>query len=120
MPIKGTPRPVAAAMIGAAAVTGQFVSGKAVRDALFLTSLDLTALPTMLLATSACSILLVIANARTARRIGPATLVPASFAASGLLFLIEWMVRSRAPLGTAVAVYSTFRAPARFWRPGSG
>ena len=92
-------------MLGAAAVTGQFVSGKAVRDALFLTSLDLTALPTMLLATSACSILLVAANARTARRIRPATLVPASFAVSGLLFLVEWLLRSRAPLGTAVAVY---------------
>src|SRR5262247_2786711 len=99
MPIKGTLRPVAAA------VTGQFVSGKAVRDALFLTSLDLTALPMMLLATSACSILLVVANARTARRIRPATLVPASFAISGLLFLVEWLLRSRAPFGTAIAVY---------------
>src|SRR5262245_27639063 len=105
MSTNGTSRPIAAAMLGAAAVTGQFVSGKAVRDALFLTSLDLTALPTMLLATSACSIVLVIANARTARRIRPATLVPGSFVASGLLFLIEWMLRSRAPLGTAVAVY---------------
>jgi ATP:ADP antiporter, AAA family len=105
MPIKGTSRPVAAAMLGAAAVTAQFVSGKAVRDALFLTSLDLTALPTMLLATSAWSILLVVANARAARRLAPATLVPASFAASGVLFLLEWMLRSRAPLGTAVAVY---------------
>src|SRR5262245_57987068 len=105
MPIKGTSRPVAAAMLGAAAVTGQFVSGKAVRDALFLTSLDLTALPMMLLATSACSILLVVANARTARRIRPATLVPASFAISGLLFLVEWLLRSRAPFGTAIAVY---------------
>jgi ATP:ADP antiporter, AAA family len=31
--------------------------------------------------------------------------VPATFAASGALFLLEWMLRSRAPLGTAVAVY---------------
>jgi hypothetical protein len=105
MPIKGTSRPIVAAMIGAAAVTGQFVSGKAVRDALFLTSLDLSALPAMLLATSACSILLVVANARAARRFRPATLVPASFAASGLLFLVEWLLRSHAPLGTAVSVY---------------
>jgi AAA family ATP:ADP antiporter len=105
MPIKGTSRPVVAAMAGAAAVTGQFVSGKAVRDALFLTSLDLTALPTMLLATSACSILLVVANARAARRIRPSTLVPGLFAASGVLFLIEWLLRARAPLGAAVAVY---------------
>ena len=98
-------RPVLAAMIGAGAVTAQFVSGKAVRDALFLTSLDLTALPAMLMATSACSILLVVANARAARRIAPATLVPALFAASGVLFLLEWILRSQAPSSTAVVVY---------------
>jgi ATP:ADP antiporter, AAA family len=102
---KGRSKSVVAAMVAAVAVTAQFVSGKAVRDALFLTSLDIEALPTMLLATSAFSIVLVIANARVARRVGPATWVPASFAASGVLFLIEWVLRSRAPLGTAVAVY---------------
>jgi hypothetical protein len=32
-------------MLCAAAVTAQFVGGKATRDALFLTSLDFTALP---------------------------------------------------------------------------
>ena len=37
------------AMLCAAAVTAQFVAGKATRDALFLTSLDVTALPTMLI-----------------------------------------------------------------------
>jgi len=92
-------------MIAAAAVTAQFVSGKAVRDALFLTSVDVSALPTMLMATSVCSILIVVANARTARRIAPATLVPASFVVSGALFLIEWIVRSHAPSITAVVVY---------------
>ena len=56
-------------MLGAAAVTAQFVSGKATRDALFLTSLDFTALPAMLIATSVFSIVLVVANARAARRI---------------------------------------------------
>ncbi len=43
MDTKGTSPSVVPAMIGAAAVTAQFVSGKAVRDALFLTSLDLSA-----------------------------------------------------------------------------
>ncbi len=52
--LKGTSGAVVAAMVGAAAVTAQFVSGKATRDALFLTSLDFTALPTMLIATSVC------------------------------------------------------------------
>jgi len=105
MEFSSTRRTVIAAMAGAGAVTAQYVSGKAVRDALFLTSHDITALPTMLLATSVCSILLVVGNARAARRIRPAVWVPASFVASGLIFLVEWALRAGAPLGTAVAVY---------------
>ena len=99
------PRPMALAMIGAAAVTAQIVSGKATRDALFLTSLDYTALPTMLIATSVVSILLVALNTRAARRLAPSTLVPAMFAGSGLLFLLEWALRPAAPAVTAAAVY---------------
>jgi ATP:ADP antiporter, AAA family len=98
-------RPVVTAMIGAAAVTAQFVSGKAVRDALFLTSLNLAALPAMLIATSVGSMLIVVAHGRAARRIAPATLVPASFAVSGVLFLIEWILRPYAPSSAAILVY---------------
>jgi hypothetical protein len=105
MDLSGTRRTAIAAMAGAGAVTAQFVSGKAVRDALFLTSHDITALPTMLLATSVASILLVVCNSRAARRINPAVWVPGCFAVSGVLFLVEWALRAGAPLGTAVAVY---------------
>jgi hypothetical protein len=86
-------------------VTAQIVSGKATRDALFLTSLDYTTLPTMLIATSVVSLLLVALNTRAARRLTPSMLVPSAFAASGLLFLLEWVVRPLAPASTAVAVY---------------
>lgn len=93
------------AMGCAAAVTAQFVSGKATRDALFLTSLHVTALPTMLAATSLFSILLVVAYGKSARKIPPARLVPASFVFSGVLFLCEWLLRSTAPTASAVVVY---------------
>jgi hypothetical protein len=93
------------AMLCAAAVTAQFVGGKATRDALFLSALSVTALPTMLIATSICSILVVAAWARGSRRHPPSILVPASFIASGLLFLAEWLFRASAPVPTAVAVY---------------
>jgi hypothetical protein len=89
----------------AAAVTAQFVAGKAMRDALFLTSLDVTALPAMLIATSFCSLLLVAFNSRAASRLAPATLVPASFALSGVLFLVEWLLRPAAPTIAAIVVY---------------
>ncbi len=100
-----TSRSMTTAMLCAAAVTAQFVGGKATRDALFLTSLDFTALPAMLIATSVCSILLVAVHARWGGTIAPALLVPASFVASGVLFLSEWLFRSQAPSATAVIVY---------------
>src|SRR4051794_34178494 len=98
-------RSTVTAMACAAAVTAQFVGAKATRDALFLTSLDFTALPAMLIATSVCSILLVAAHTRWSVSIAPATAVPMAFVASGLLFIAEWLVRASAPASTAVIVY---------------
>ena len=92
-------------MLCAAAVTGLFVAGKATRDALFLTSLSFQALPTMLIAASACSIALVALHARWASKISPATLVQVLSAASGVLFLFEWVVRFRAPEATATLLF---------------
>ena len=92
-------------MCCAAAVIAQFISGKATRDALFLTSLDATALPMMLIATSVFSMLLVGASARWSRRIRPAVFVPAAFLASALLYICEFAVRSIAPSATAIVVY---------------
>ncbi len=92
-------------MFCAGAVTAQFVSGKATRDALFFASFDFTSLPLMLVATSACSIALVAANARASRRIAPRRIVPAAFAVSGVLFLVEWLLTfTRGPLA-AILVY---------------
>ena len=93
------------AMVCAGAVTAQFVGGKATRDALFLASLDYTALPTMVIATSVFSIVLVGLNSKAARSISPSTLVPISFAVSGAGFLLEWLLTYRAPAPAAVIVY---------------
>jgi len=92
-------------MLGAAALTAQLVSGKATRDALFLTSLDFTALPVMLMTSAVLSILLVIAHGRATRGVHPGIAAPLSFAISGLLFLAEWALRPVAPAATAVVVY---------------
>src|SRR5689334_6613382 len=93
------------AMACAAAVTAQFVAGKATRDALFLSALNVTALPTMLIATSICSIAAVAAYARWSRSVAPLTLVPAAFVASAALFVAEWLLRAHAPSATAILVY---------------
>ncbi len=104
------------AMACAAAVTAQFVGAKATRDALFLTSLDFTALPAMLIATSVCSILLVMAHTRWSVSIAPAKAVPLAFVASGLLFICEWFVRVSAPVehgGAGLPARLGRRPPAR-------
>jgi ATP:ADP antiporter, AAA family len=103
--MKGSSRSVATAMACAAVVTAQLVSGKATRDALFLASLDFTALPTMLVAASVVSILLVGLTSRGNRWMRPALLVPASSILSGVLFLGEWLLTSRAPSRAAILVY---------------
>ncbi len=93
------------AMLAAATVTGQFVAGKALRDTLFLTSLDVTALPAMLVATSVVSLALVALNGRIAARLVPSVLVPASFVISSVLFLLEWALRPTSPTTSAIVLY---------------
>ncbi len=97
--------PSAIAMLCAAAVSGQFIAGKATRDALFLAHLDVTALPAIVVATSAFSILLVALGSRMLPRLSPAVLVPLLFAANALFLLIEWLVAPVAPVAAACAVY---------------
>ena len=92
-------------MLCAAIVTGQFVAGKATRDALFLTSLSFEALPMMLIAASVCSILVIAAHGRLAAKIAPTTLIQLLSAASGVLFLVEWVVRFQAPAATATLLF---------------
>jgi hypothetical protein len=105
MTFSNSSRSMMTAMLCAGAVTAQFVGGKATRDALFLGAYSFTALPVMLIATSGFSILLVAVNSQVGRRISPARLVPASFLASGVLLLAEWLLAYRAGPLAAVIVY---------------
>jgi ATP:ADP antiporter, AAA family len=96
---------VATAMVCCALVTAQFVGGKAARDALYLAQFDVTSLPTMVIVTSILSIALVTANSRTLTSFSPARIVPATFALSAALLLVEWMLTTAAPRAAAVLVY---------------
>jgi hypothetical protein len=96
---------VGMAMLGAGAVTAQFIAGKATRDALFLGNLDVTSLPLMVIATAGFSLVAVGASSRALRRSAPARLVPWWFAASAVLFFAEWGLVSIAPRVAAPLVY---------------
>jgi len=96
---------VTTAMVCAGAVGAQFVAGKAARDALFLANLDATALPAMVVATAAFSILLIALSSRCMRSVPPGTLIPAAFGVSAALLLGDWVLMSWAPKLAAQALY---------------
>ena len=79
--------PVAIAMVCSGVVTAQFIAGKATRDALYLANLDVTTLPAMVIATSAVSILLVVASSKVLPRMKPGVFVPLTFVVSAALLL---------------------------------
>jgi hypothetical protein len=92
-------------MVCAGAVSAQFIAGKATRDALFLANLDVTALPAMVVATAAFSILLVALSAWILRRTSPSTFVPVAFVVNAVLLLVAWGIASRVPVLAAQGVY---------------
>jgi hypothetical protein len=92
-------------MVCSGVVTAQFIAGKATRDALYLANLDVTTLPAMVIATSAVSILLVVASSKILGRLTPGAFVPLAFAVSAALLLVEWALVDTAPKIAACSVY---------------
>src|SRR5262245_48038111 len=98
-------RAVMTAMLCSAAVSAQFVAGKATRDAIYLASLDVDTLPAIVAASSSVAILLVVISSYVLRRIPPAVFVPLSFIVATLLLLVEWWITYRFPRLAAGTVY---------------
>ena len=98
-------RAVTAAMLCAAGVTAQFVAGKAVRDALYLASLDVTSLPVMVMATAVVSIGLVAVMSKGLREVSPGAFVPVAFVVSAGMLLAEWLLLPVLPRTAAILVY---------------
>ena len=94
------------ATIASASLVAQLVAGKATRDALFLTHFGLDLLPAAMIGAAALSALSVIVMSRVLTRSGPARVVPATFAASAVLFLVEWSISLESEHATAIAVYA--------------
>src|SRR3979490_779429 len=106
MSSRGLPSPpVATAMVCSGVVTAQFIAGKATRDALYLANLDVTTLPAMVVATSAVSILLVVASSKTLRRLTPGAFVPLAFLISAALLLVDWVLVDSSPKLAATGLY---------------
>ena len=93
----------AAAAVGALAMIAHQVGIKATRDALFLSSLGVEALPAMIATASIFSILAVLFAARIVATYGPAVVVPTTFLVSAVLLLGEWILwHQNASIGSVV------------------
>ncbi|MGQ0721807.1 MAG: hypothetical protein ACT4PE_09575 [Candidatus Eiseniibacteriota bacterium] len=75
---------VTAATLCAFAMVAHQVAGKATRDALFLSTFDITLLPRMVMGSALFTIAAVLASTRLLPALGPSRLVPAGFAVSAL------------------------------------
>jgi len=96
---------VVLSMVCAALLIAQHVAGRALRDALFLTSFPSTALPQAMLVAAAVGLVSVLAAARALARFGPGRVIPAVLVVSALLFGVEWQLLSVAPRAAVVLVY---------------
>ncbi|MDH3457095.1 MAG: hypothetical protein OER90_09650 [Gemmatimonadota bacterium] len=99
-----------AAIVAAGFMIAFQVAAKATRDALFLSSFDVTLLPRMVVVSAVVSVLAAIVASRWMPRVGPGRLVPAAFNASAILLLLEWWLVGRAPRATAIVVYLHYGA----------
>ena len=92
-------------MAASAAMIAHHVASKAVRDALFLTSFEVTSLPVMVIVASVFSIVSVLVTSRAMTRFTPARLVPIAFGTSSALLLCVWLAIDHFPRACAVLLY---------------
>lgn len=102
---RSEPAALGFALFAATTMIAQQVAGKATRDALFLSNFDVTNLPKVVIAAAIASMAGVLLMSRLLSRISPATLVPAVFGLSALLFLVEWSLIEYQPGVISIILY---------------
>ena len=105
MPLWRCARAAAAATAAATVIITFQLAGKATRDALFLSTFGVAALPPIVIAAAVLSAVLAIALARVMSRTGPAHLVPRLIGLSATLLLAEWALAAEARRPAAIIVY---------------
>ena len=98
-------RAVSAAALAATVIIALQLAGKATRDALFLSTFGVAALPAIVIASAVVSGVLAVLLARVMARTKPGRLVPRLYALSAALLLAEWALVNTARAATAILVY---------------
>jgi AAA family ATP:ADP antiporter len=93
------------ALVSATLMIAHQVSGKATRDAIFLSHYDVTQLPKMVIVAALLSMLAVVVMSRLLSAFGPWRIVPAAFLGSALLFIGSWSLYTTAPQVAAITLY---------------
>ncbi|MEP6473141.1 MAG: hypothetical protein ABJC74_05430 [Gemmatimonadota bacterium] len=97
-----------AATAASAAMVAFQLAGKATRDALFLSTFGVRALPRMVILAAVCSAVVAILLSKVLIRVGPGRLVPRLFGLSALLLLVEWGLAGSARTVVAAVFYIHF------------
>jgi MFS family permease len=86
------------------------VAGKATRDALFLSTHSVAALPTMIVVAALASLVVVVASMRLMVRHGPRRVMPRALLVSAIALLLITALARFSPRWTAIAFYLHFTA----------
>lgn len=101
-------RAAAAAAAASTIIITLQLAGKSTRDALFLSTFRVGALPPMVISAAVLSLVLTIGLTRLMARTRPGQVMPRLFLLSGVLLLAEWMLAAQSRPAAAVLVYLHF------------
>lgn len=94
-----------AATFVAGLMIAQQVAGKATRDAFFLTHFPASSLPSVMIAATVLSVIVILVISRVTRATSPASVAPWVFVINACLFFGEYALSQSAPRIAAVVVY---------------
>ena len=101
----GPPASSVPAILAAAILIAQQVAGRATRDALFLSTFDVSTLPAVGAVSAVVSLGAVLAFARAMATLTPSRVVPAALGTSAALLVAEWAIAGPMPRVAAVALF---------------
>ncbi len=109
-PDRATKASLVAAVVTAIGMIAFQTAAKATRDALFLSTFDVSALPRMVMVSALVAMAVALLAARWMTQIGPMRLVPPAFALSAALALVEWGLLGAFRRPVAVGFYLHYAA----------
>jgi hypothetical protein len=105
MSTRNSSQALSAAALGAALMMAHHVGAKSVRDALFLSSFSVSALPVMVMCAAGFSLLLAVGASRVMHRYSPAVVAPRAFAAVAVLYALAGLLLLSQPRPAAVLIF---------------